>query len=151
MLEAKGSLAQAIHVVGDDSGPRLHLLSRGREPVVAPDVFRSVPARTLITGLRDEYDLVLLDCPPLLQVAYSNSLVGFADGVIVVVEHDSPIAELEEVARRLEIIGTPIVGYVYNRAPLRPEMVASGGSMKDVLGDRGVVEPMPRRGRRGKS
>ena len=56
--------------------------------------------------------------------------------------------ELEEVARRLEIIGSPVVGYVYNRAPLRREMVASGGSMKDVLGDRGVVEPLQKRRRR---
>ena len=39
----------------------------------------------------------------------------------------------EELRRRLELVDTPLVGYVYNLAPLRAEMTLAIGSMRRVL------------------
>jgi len=77
---------------------------------------------------------VLLDAPPILQVAYSSTVAGMVDKILVVVRHHGPAAELEDLQDRLEFIGTPTIGYVYNLAPLRYEMTRTEGSMKDVLG-----------------
>ena len=54
--------------------------------------------------------------------------------VVAVVLHGSNMKRLEDLAQRLELIGTPLAGYVYNAAPLRFEMTLSEGSLKDVLG-----------------
>ncbi len=44
------------------------------------------------------------------------------------------MSELEEVADRLEFIGTQTIGYLYNRSPLRPDQTEIDGSLKDILG-----------------
>ena len=44
------------------------------------------------------------------------------------------MGELEEIGRRLDLLGLPVLGYVYNRAPLRADMTATEGSMQDILG-----------------
>jgi hypothetical protein len=58
--------------------------------------------------------------------------------LLVVVAHGTPAKELEELTSRLELIGTPVAGYLYNMSPLRSEMTATEGSMKDILGDGAV-------------
>jgi Mrp family chromosome partitioning ATPase/capsular polysaccharide biosynthesis protein len=127
-------LGRALQRVPVTEGASLSLLSRGRQPVVAPEFFRSEATARLFEMLRDEFDLVLVDTPPLLQVAYASTLVGYAEAVAVVVEHGSPVSHLEEVIDRLWFIGTPVAGYIYNRAPLRPRMTRTEGSLADVLG-----------------
>ena len=130
---------RAVQILEVAGGVRLHLLSRGQEPVTAPDFFRSAAARSFFESARDEYDLILIDSPPLLQVAYASTVVRYADRAIVVVPHRGDAGVLGEVADRLELLGTEPAGYVYNRAPLRDDMTRSEGSMSDVQG-RGSVQ-----------
>ncbi len=66
----------------------------------------------------------------------------YVDAVVAIVAHNSRVGELEEVADRLHFIETPPIGYIYTKAPLRAEMTASEGSMKDILGVGG--EPVKR-------
>lgn len=113
---------------------KLDVLTRGRVGVAAPDFFQSERMTTLMDELYQRYDVILIDAPPLLQVAYASALLHVADAALVVVPHGVAIAEVEELADRLQFIGRPVVGYIYNRAPLRAEMVASEGSMADTLG-----------------
>lgn len=110
------------------------LMSRGTAKVEAPDFFRSDATKTFFEGIGDEYDLVLIDCPPLLNVAYASVLAGYADAALIVVPHGGSPSIAEDVRDRLDLINVPITGYVYNRAPLRSEMTRSEGSMRDVLG-----------------
>ncbi len=65
----------------------LSLLSRGRQPVVAADLLRSPKVKQLFDTVRDEFDLVLVDAPPLLQVAYASTLAAYVDGALVIVGH----------------------------------------------------------------
>ena len=71
--------------------------------------------------MQDYYDLVLIDAPSLLEVAYVSTLVGMVDKVLIVVAHDSSVLDVKELQDRLDLIGTPTAGYVYNFAPLRTE------------------------------
>jgi Mrp family chromosome partitioning ATPase len=64
-------------------------------------------------------DLVVLDSPPILAVADTSAIAGQVDGIVVVVAKGTPLKTLEEVRERLEFVGTPVLGYVFNRADTR--------------------------------
>lgn len=115
-------LSRAVAGLELSDAVRVDVLSRGLQQVSAPDFFRSAGARQLFETVRDQYDLVLIDSPPLLEEAYASTLVGYADRALVVVPHKSPLSLLEDQQDRLTLIGTPLAGYVYNHAPRRPEM-----------------------------
>jgi len=142
VVEAGAALADAIIPIEGTESTGLHLLPRGWRQTTAPEFFRLPATREFLTKIQEYYDLVLLDAPPLLHVAYSSTVAGMVDRLLVVVRHHGLAAELEELQDRLEFIGTPTIGYVYNLAPLRYEMTRTEGSMKDVLGtpDRPEVE-----------
>ena len=140
VVDAGRPLDSSIQRIALGNGVSIGLLSRGRLPSVAADTLRSSGARELFKGVGESYDLVFVDAPPLLQVAYSSTLAGYADALLIVVGHGTPARELEELTARLELIGTPVAGYLYNKSPLRAEMTATEGSMKDILGD-GLVSP----------
>jgi capsular exopolysaccharide synthesis family protein len=131
--------AQAIRSIDVGSDGVLSLLSRGRQPVVAADLLRSPKVKQLFDIVREEFDLVLVDAPPLLQVAYASTLAAYVDGAIVVVGHGESTVNIEETSNRLSLIGAAVFGYVYNRSPLRREMTVSEGSMTDILGDLGAI------------
>jgi Mrp family chromosome partitioning ATPase len=61
-------------------------------------------------------------------------VVRLCDSVVLVVSHGSEASSLVEAADRIELSGKGILGYIYNRAPLREEMLVRSGSMRDPLG-----------------
>ena len=135
VVDAGRPFESSVQRIALGSGVSLDLLSRGRLPSIAADTLRSSGARELFKNVVQSYDLVFVDAPPLLQVAYSSTLAAYADTLMVVVGHGSPARELDELTARLELIGTTVAGYLYNKSPLRAEMTATEGSMKDILGD----------------
>lgn len=141
-------LRQAVTNVPVADGTTLGLLSRGQRPVVAANFFRSAATRVFFESIRDEYDVILIDTPPLLHVAYASSIARFADAAMLVVSHNGSVSDLEEMVDRLNFIGTGSVGYVYNRSPLRADQLLTEGSLADILGsgERGAAN-----GRLGKT
>jgi capsular exopolysaccharide synthesis family protein len=140
---------QAIRSIDVGADGVLSLLSRGRQPVVAADLLRSPKVKQLFDTVEEEFDLVLVDGPPLLQVAYASTLAAYVDGALVIVGHGESTAMIQETRSRLNLIGADVFGYIYNRSPLRREMTVSDGSMVDILGDLGAVpddEPVATRG-----
>jgi Mrp family chromosome partitioning ATPase len=133
VVEAGVSLRSATYSLGPPG--TLDLLSRGSRPGTAPDFFSLPATRALIQRTGDEYDLVLIDGPPMLQVAYASTLARYVDRVVTVVPHRGSVSRIEDLAQRLQLIGTPLAGYVYNGAPLRPDMTVSVGSLRDVMGE----------------
>jgi Mrp family chromosome partitioning ATPase len=128
-------LADAIKPIDLDGRGGLHLLSRGTQIVTGPDFFNSAEAQTALRRAGKEFDLVFIDTPPMLEVAYASALLRLVDFVVVVVPHGSPMALVEEMRKRIELIGTPLAGYVYNKTSQSRGVVASEGSMRDVLGN----------------
>jgi Mrp family chromosome partitioning ATPase/capsular polysaccharide biosynthesis protein len=127
-------LKEAVRQVVVTEDRSLFLLWRGRQPVEAANFFRTEDTQKFFAEVKEQFDLVIIDGPPLLQVAYASTLVRYVDAVVPIVAHNSRVGELEEVADRLHFIETPAIGYIYTKAPLRAEMTASEGSMKDILG-----------------
>jgi len=147
VISAGLPITQAIRPIDVGAGLSVSLLSRGRQPVVAADLLRSPRVKQLFDTVREEFDLVMVDAPPLLQVAYASTLAAYVDGAMVIVGHRDPTAMIEETRSRLTLIGATVFGYLYNRSPLRREMTVSEGSMTDILGDLGAIpDELPRSG-----
>jgi non-specific protein-tyrosine kinase len=69
--------------------------------------------RTLLAHLKEEYQLIVLDSPPIVPIADSHVLAGLADGVIVVIRARQTRRELLQ--RAIESLGVSnILGVVLN-------------------------------------
>jgi capsular exopolysaccharide synthesis family protein len=134
------SLEHVVQTLELPGGACVDILPRGLEQATAPEFFGSAAAQAFFRAVREQYDLVLVDAPPLLQVAYASTIARYVDRALVVVRHGGDMRATQELAERLALLGTATVGYVYNGAPLRPDMIRAEGSLKDVLG-RGPGSP----------
>ena len=141
MLRQRASSETIQRVMGTGAGGTLSLLGPGTATRRRNDVFRAEQILATLDSISDEFDIVLIDVPPILQIAYADALVRSAGTVVVVVRHRSEAARLRHVGDRLELLGVRPVGYVYNFAPSRQE---AGRSMANVFG-RG--EPVGDQGR----
>lgn len=118
VLTAQIDLSKAIQV-HPDSG--LHLLAAGKRPPNPTEVLQTQATRDLIGALREAYDAVIIDAPPLLPVADPAVLASAADGAIMVTRHGSTTNQQLEVATaRLHSVGARIFGTVINMVP-RPD------------------------------
>jgi non-specific protein-tyrosine kinase len=91
----------------------LDVISSGPLPPDGGDFVGSKAVADLIGTLRDRYDLVLIDSPPLLRVNDAIALSTRVDAIMVVARLDTmrqPI--LKELARVLDGIRAPKLGYV---------------------------------------
>lgn len=104
------------------------LLPMGSKVSNPSDFFSSPETQRLLEDAFSGFDLVFMDLPPLLRVAYSNNLAGLADRGLVVVRHGSDVRSADELRHQLDLVGAPLLGYVYNAAPLRTEMTVRMGS-----------------------
>lgn len=64
---------------------RLKLLPAGRPPDKPAEVIRSERFRRLLRQLRDRYDYIILDAPPLMRFVDANILNELADGLVFVI------------------------------------------------------------------
>lgn len=109
---------RAIRQVGDNLD-LLPIISRGREGDRLTDrgAIQSIVAR-----LKERYDLILLDCPPLLAVAEAREIAGLADGVIVAARwRKTPDDAVKTAARLLPAKLAPFVGVVLTRVDLKKQ------------------------------
>lgn len=64
---------------------------------------------------RNEYDRIILDCPPVLGLSESSSLQRLADGVVLVVRSEkTPAKDSREAVRMLKKTGAHFYGFVLN-------------------------------------
>ena len=76
----------------------------------------------LRTRLKDEYDLVLVDTPPVLVLDEACRLNPLIDGAVIVVRWGQTTEEvLSDAAERLSRNGVPIAGTVINDVDLRKQ------------------------------
>jgi len=98
------------------AGTGLALVPAGSTLTDPAAFFRTLGFRKVVDRVREMADLVVVDSPPLLTVADASAIAGHVDGIVLVVDRGTPLRVLEDAARRLAFVGTPLVGYVFNRA-----------------------------------
>jgi Mrp family chromosome partitioning ATPase len=92
------------------------LIARGGSEAAAPFLFKQSAVPLLVEELAAGYDLVVIDSPPLLEVAYSRSVIDLTDATVAVVAHGQSTRTVRELGEQLDLAAAPVVGYVYNRS-----------------------------------
>ena len=92
---------------------RLDVLTAGVRPVEPATLLALDAARDLLRELRDLYDIVLIDTPPMLAVSDAMIISANADAILVVAHAERLRRdELAELGRVLSIGRTPRLGVV---------------------------------------
>lgn len=96
----------------------LKVLASGPIPPNPSELLQSVAMEKLIQDLREQFDVVIIDAPPLLPVTDAALLTAQADGAIVVVRHGKTTKDqLSHALERLEAVDAKTLGVVVNMAP----------------------------------
>ena len=120
-LERERSEPEETPVDADEYLARLAVTHSGivlpvpanREPGRMSRLFRPPSFRKALLSLGEQFDLVLIDTPALLQVSDAIPIARQADGVVLVIDRDVPLSHLRTVRDRLSFVSTPLIGYVF--------------------------------------
>ena len=117
VLIGKIPLADAIQASATDG---LAILTSGSTPPNPAELLKSSSMATVIASLRESYDIVLIDAPPLLPVTDGALLAAQADGALLVVRHGKTTTDQVGLAvDRLEAVGATPVGVIFNMTPAK--------------------------------
>lgn len=95
--------------------PGLYLLPSGSPAAIVSGLFHSARAFELLRRLRADFDTVLIDTPPMIEVADARVLAQLADGVVLVLRAECTTRDDALAAReRLAEDGTRVLGAVLN-------------------------------------
>jgi len=106
---------------------------------------RSKAASALLALAKESFDVVLIDSPAVLQVANATEMVDASDAAIIVLSPNELIRDHLEMVDRLKLIGSDVVGYIYNRAPMPPPLAhyQRNGSSARPMDPRAAALPTP--------
>ncbi|MBS4753300.1 polysaccharide biosynthesis tyrosine autokinase [Nocardioides sp. zg-ZUI104] len=100
----------------EDSG--LDFLSSGPVPPNPAELLQTRAMDQLLSSVRLQYDVVLVDAPPLLPVTDAALLAAKADGAILVLSHRGVTKEQVRLSiERLHQVGGAVSGIVLNKVP----------------------------------
>ncbi len=118
----------------EDVTERIELNEHLRIDLVGAGTHRAT-ARTLLgTGSwarlfgearRSNHDIVIVDLPPLLSVAYASSALQELQAVIAVVPDGASYEAMQELENRIAFVKTSVLGFVHNRAEIKRERAMS--------------------------
>lgn len=97
----------------------LYLLSSGPIPPNPSELLASNKMRDLVEKLKDIFDYIIVDTPPVLAVTDAQIVADLVDGAIFVIREG--VAEKQAVKKSielLEITGVNIIGTIFNGADI---------------------------------
>lgn len=95
------------------------VLTRGKQSIFKFEALSSTKFSEMIHGLRERYDRIIVDTPPLLGLADALMISASADGVLIVIRSDQTTQR--DVQSALEVIQgakSPLYGFVLNGVDL---------------------------------
>ena len=112
-LAADVTLDEAI---AKDIVPNLDVLPRGSKPPNPSEILDSERMHEVLGILRESYDFVILDSPPIGTVVDASVLASQAEGIVLVIEAGRfPAKYLMRVKRRIDRVGARLYGVVLNK------------------------------------
>lgn len=115
--------ARLEDVVQSWSEPNLSVLPSGRIPPNPSELLGSQGMRQILTRLAGEYDMVIVDAPPLLPVTDAATLAAICDGTLLVARYGR--TRREHVTRVVDLllpVNAWVVGSVLNFTPSRSSL-----------------------------
>ncbi len=117
VLAEQTALEDALQLWGPDG---LTVLTSGSIPPNPSELLSSPRMTDLLSLLRESFDVVVMDSPPLLPVTDAAVLSAEADGLVLVVRHGrTKRPQILASVRALRAVDARVLGVVVNMKPLR--------------------------------
>ena len=117
VLSGDVSLEDAL--VQDDA-LQASVLAGEKTSVNAADLFASAAFKTLISEMRDRFDAIIIDAPPVLVVPDARIIAETADAILFTVKWDSTSRiQIDEAMRMFHSAGQRITGFVLSQINAR--------------------------------
>ena len=127
VLRGQHEFGAAVAQVPAGGGRELHVLPRGTAKADPGALLASDKTREVLARAREQYDMVIVDTPPVNAVADAALLSRQCDGVLVVARagvtaRDALVFAMEQ----LRIVHAPVIGAVLNDVDLRGDAGVDG-------------------------
>jgi capsular exopolysaccharide synthesis family protein len=124
-LEGNATLEQVIRI-DEKSGAHFIPLSNSSHLAKAP--FGNARFDALIEELKNRYDLIILDTPPLLPVVDTRILAQKVDALALLVKwRSTPLGAVKTAIHHLDTVGAPINGVVLSQVNMRSQAYSGYG------------------------
>lgn len=131
-IQVEGELMGLSHYLSQQTGlsnivyntniPKFHMIHSGAVPPNPTELLGSVHFKNLLASLRDVYDYVIIDTPPLGSVIDGAVIAEECDGSIFVIESGVISYRFtQEVKGQLEKCNCPILGVVLNKVDMNKQ------------------------------
>lgn len=120
LLDVLSGARHWLSAVGRDEASGAHVLPVASSQFTPRDLFGSPEMKTLINDLSSCYDMIILDCAPILAVAETRILTATADTVILVSRaRKTPTHALVAAVQQIEASGGHVGGVAVNRVDFK--------------------------------
>ena len=116
VIMGTATLEEAAAETGSEN---LYVLMSGPKPPNPAELVSSQAMQDLLDRLKEEYDYIIVDAPPVLAVSDAIAMASMMDGVLVVASHG--IADRDAARHTMELLGkveTRILGVVINNVEM---------------------------------
>jgi tyrosine-protein kinase Etk/Wzc len=112
LIAGSHTLAQVLHT---QVAPGLDFISTGVMPPNPAELLMSPTTTKLLQSLESQYDIVLIDTPPVLAVADTAVIAPQAGTVFLVTRAEqTTLGEVQEAIKRLGQVGVQVKGGIFN-------------------------------------
>lgn len=93
----------------------IDVLTSGNIPPDPTWLLQSSQMSALLTALRNIYDYIFIDLPPVTTVTDASIMAKYADGFLFVVRHQvTETPAIEDAMTQLDMAGAKVLGFIYN-------------------------------------
>ena len=115
-LSGQSHAEKLIQLCGvKDDERAFHVIAAGRTPPNPIELLSSERMKKMLEHLRENYDYIILDLPPVAEVSDALAVAKFTDGMLVVVRQNyCDRVVLSSAVRQFEFVDAKILGVVFN-------------------------------------
>ena len=127
-LTGQSALEQTIRYCGlKGAETAFHVMTAGPNPPNPVELLSSARMTKLIKGLRDIFDYVIIDLPPVCEVSDALAVAKNTDGILLVVRQDyCNRLVMNDTIHQFEFVDAKILGVVYNCATESSDKYSKG-------------------------
>lgn len=117
LLVGNSAFEEAVQKTGIEN---LDILTSGTRPPNPSELLASTKMEKFIENLREKYDCIIIDTPPVIAVTDAQIVSRYADGCLLVVASAQAEREAALKAKELlEKVGAKIIGVVLNKLDIQ--------------------------------
>lgn len=110
----------------------LDIITSGNIPPDSTTLLESNVMADMIEQLKEEYDYIIIDLPPITVVSDAAILSKLIDGYLLVVRHNwSEMSKIDETMRQLRFADAKVLGFVYNGKSVESKYYRKRGYYKE--------------------